>query len=88
MEFAPILGGRAGFVYSSIRLFELLFRVAVFEGIVIVGKFKNISARAYRMIGLARGVAFGTAFNGFVEVFGQYDNDEDDGKYGGVEHGG
>ena len=38
------------------------------------------------MIGLARSVAFGTAFNGLVEVFCQYDNDEDDGKYGGVEH--
>lgn len=38
------------------------------------------------MIGLARGVAFGTAFNGFVEVFCQYDNDEDGGKNDGVEH--
>ena len=38
------------------------------------------------MIGLAWSVAFGTALNGFVEIFGQYDNDEDDGKYSGVEH--
>ena len=73
-------------VVTSLRLFELFFRITVFEGIVIVGKFKNIATRAYRMIGLARRVAFGTAFNGFVEIFGQYNNDEDDGKYGGVEH--
>ncbi len=39
------------------------------------------------MIGFARGIAFGTAFNGFVEIFDRYDNDEDDGKYSGVEHG-
>lgn len=38
------------------------------------------------MIGLTRGVAFGATLNGFVEVFGQYDNDEDGSKNDSVEH--
>ena len=39
------------------------------------------------MIGLTRGVALGASFNRFVEIFGQYDNDEDGGKNNRVEHG-
>ena len=34
---------------ASLRLFELFFRIAVFEGIVIIGKFKNIAARALEL---------------------------------------
>ena len=39
------------------------------------------------MIGLTRGVALGASLNRFVEIFGQYDNDEDGGKNNRVEHG-